>query len=81
MCTFIFTGVAHVDGEHYDRALLTEIAESKGHHVVTKVTSFTNILVTDEWPPKKMTKKARAALDYKVEVITPEQFLEKMRAE
>lgn len=75
---FVFTGPAVVDGIHYERLALIQLANEKGHHVQKKVDDTTDFLVKGEIKHKTVKfKEAKSGL-HTVCIITPKKFLQKM---
>lgn len=79
---FVFTGPAMVDGIHFKRDNLVQLAEEKGHQVSKSVKPGVDFLVVDEdfvvnhATKTSATTKMRDSAKYQIPRMTPRKFLE-----
>jgi len=74
-----FTGTFRLDGEHVTRAVLEAVAQDHGHTVEKSITERTQILVVGDTGRHGNTSKIRKAEANGVVLITPEEFLAKLK--
>ena len=70
-----FTGESVIDGEHYTRKRLEQVARDSGLNVKSSVTkSACDLLVASD--AATQSSKAKSAMKYEIPIISVEQFLE-----